>query len=94
MKRFPQHRKIGAGHTMGMLRLGFSEIRSLPYNGSNIAQPTEYGIFGRETPGEIAESRRSDFDAWQGSDPADIRSMTAGRDTVARDRKAPDFEME
>jgi hypothetical protein len=53
-------RKIGEGHAAAMLRLGGKEIRNVAYPGSNIAQPTEYGIFGTLTPGEIAEARRSE----------------------------------
>jgi hypothetical protein len=93
MKRFPQQRKVGEGHLAGMGRLGMSEIRALPYNGSNIAQPTEYGIFGRETPGEIAESRRF-YEAWRGSDPSDVRANALNRASIERDRKTPDMEME
>jgi hypothetical protein len=43
-----------------MLKLGLSELRAAFYPGSNIAQPTEYGVFGKETPGEVADMREGD----------------------------------
>ena len=52
--------KIGAGHAAAMARLGLDELRAAMYTKSNVAQPTEYGIYGTKTPGEVAESRRAD----------------------------------
>lgn len=49
--------KIGSGHAKAMARQGLAELRAAFYPNSNIAQPTEYGVFGRETPGEIADGR-------------------------------------
>jgi hypothetical protein len=44
-----------------MGRLGFKEAQVLgSFQGSNVAQPPEYGIFGHATPGEVAEARRGD----------------------------------
>ena len=51
--------KIGSGHARGMLKQGLSELRAAFYPGSNIAQPPEYGIFGKETPGEVSSSREA-----------------------------------
>ena len=56
----PPKPKIGNGHVAGMARLGLNELRGAFYTGSNIAQPTEYGIYGHQTPGEIAEDRKLD----------------------------------
>jgi hypothetical protein len=50
--------KIGEGHLSAMARLGLKEVRGAMYTGSNVAQPSEYGIFGTKTPGEVAEDRR------------------------------------
>jgi hypothetical protein len=52
--------KIGAGHASAMARLGLKELRSAAYPESNVAQPSEYGLYGTRTPGEVAEARRSD----------------------------------
>lgn len=49
--------KIGSGHLRAMGKQGLAELRAAFYPGSNIAQPTEYGIFGRETPGEVSAER-------------------------------------
>lgn len=51
--------KIGSGHASAMFRQGLSELRAALYTDSNLAQPTEYGIAGTLTPGEVADSRRN-----------------------------------
>jgi hypothetical protein len=53
-------RKIGEGHAEAMGRLGMREIRGAVYPGSNVAQPSEYGLYGTMTQGEVAEARRGD----------------------------------
>ncbi|MBL9118509.1 MAG: hypothetical protein JNL80_01185 [Phycisphaerae bacterium] len=50
-------KKWGSGHMKAMAKQGLAELRGLMYTGSNVAQPTEYGIFGKETPSEVAASR-------------------------------------
>jgi hypothetical protein len=52
--------KIGAGHLSAMGRLGLKELRGALYPESNAAQPSEYGLYGTQTPGEVAEARRGD----------------------------------
>ncbi|MGD9790601.1 MAG: hypothetical protein AB7Q00_12630 [Phycisphaerales bacterium] len=49
--------KIGAGHASAMMRQGLSELRGVFFNESNVAQPTQYGIYGHVTPGEVAKER-------------------------------------
>jgi hypothetical protein len=51
--------KCGSGHVGAMARQGLSELRGAFYPESNVAQPTEYGMYGRVTPGEVAESREA-----------------------------------
>lgn len=53
-----QKPKIGAGHASAMFRQGLRELRAAFFPDSNIAQPTEHGIFGTKTPGEVADSRQ------------------------------------
>ncbi len=52
--------KIGEGTATGMVRQGLRELRGAMYTQSNVAQPTDYGIWGNQTPGEVADSRRND----------------------------------
>ncbi len=52
--------KIGEGHLEAMGRLGLREIRGAFYPESNVAQHSEYGLYGTRTPGEVAADRRSD----------------------------------
>jgi hypothetical protein len=51
--------KIGSGHVRAMAKQGLEELRAALYPGSNIAQPTGYGVFGKETPGEVAQQREN-----------------------------------
>ena len=53
-------RKIGEGHAAAMARLGLRELRAAMYPSGNVAQQSEYGLYGTLTPGEVAESRRHD----------------------------------
>lgn len=52
--------KIGAGHAEAMFRQGLAELRNALYPESNVAQQAQYGLYGTKTPGEVAESRRSE----------------------------------
>lgn len=56
----PPQAKIGTGHANAMFRQGLSELRATLYTGSNIAQQPEYGLYGHQTPGEIAADRKPD----------------------------------
>ena len=56
----PASAKIGDGHAHAMFRQGLSELRASLYTGSNIAQSAEYGLYGHQTPGEIAADRKPD----------------------------------
>lgn len=59
MKNESEEPKIGAGHAAAMLRLGLKELRAAAFHPeSNVAQPSEYGLYGTRTPGEVAESRK------------------------------------
>lgn len=89
--------KIGAGHVKAMGRQGLRELRGALYPQSNIAQPTEYGVFGTQTPGEVAESRRDDGkemeeEARTGSVLADRIEQIQARDVRGRDERSPDME--
>lgn len=58
MKNDKDEPKIGAGHAAAMARMGLKELRAAFYPQSNVAQPSEYGLYGTRTPGEVAESRK------------------------------------
>ena len=90
----PASAKIGDGHAHAMFRQGLSELRASLYTGSNIAQSAEYGLYGHQTPGEIAADRKPDPTPTLEEEPArsplqqsmkeaDARSQTADR---TRDR--------
>ena len=53
-------RKFGEGHVSAMGRLGLGELRGALYPESNVAQHSEYGLYGTLTPGEVAEARRGE----------------------------------
>lgn len=71
-------RKIGDGHAAAMARLGLRELRGAMYPGGNVAQHSEYGLYGTMTPGEVAESRRSD--------DRDLEDESPRKDSVLADR--------
>lgn len=58
-----QKAKIGAGHASAWFRQGLRELRAIFFPESNVAQQTEYGIFGTKTPGEVASGRQPDSQA-------------------------------
>lgn len=72
--------KIGAGHAGAMWRQGLSELRAMLYSESKIAQPTEYGMAGSLTPGEVAESRRADSPALTGEQSSVIAARLRSHD--------------
>lgn len=51
--------KIGAGHASAMFRQGLAEIRGALYNEGTVAQPTQLGIYGTKTPGEVQHEREA-----------------------------------
>jgi hypothetical protein len=88
--------KIGAGHASAMVRQGLRELRAAMYPGSNVAQPAEYGLYGTRTPGEVAESRRSDsldLEEERSSVLSDrLRQAEVSHGVHGRDGKEPEKE--
>lgn len=76
--------KFGAGHASAMWRQGLGELRAAFYPESNVAQPTEYGIYGTKTPQEIVEDKRpgegEPNDDARPSLADRLKQMDAGRD--------------
>ena len=91
MERNETDMKIGAGHAHAMFRQGLRELRGAMYPESNVAQPAEYGLYGTRTPGEVAESRRSetmDLEEERGSILGDrLAKAEASRDVRGREDK-------
>jgi hypothetical protein len=52
--------KLGAGHASAMARQGLAELRAALYADSNVAQPAEYGMYGRPTPQEIVDDKTAE----------------------------------
>lgn len=53
--------KIGAGHVQAMGRLGLAELRNAAsMEGSNVAAPSEAGLFGTATPSEVVAQRSAE----------------------------------
>src|SRR5271155_1635826 len=50
-------RKIGAGHTEAMFRLGLKELRNAANPSRESVADNEIGLYGTQTQGEIAEAR-------------------------------------
>lgn len=91
-------RKIGDGHAGAMWRQGLAELRAAVYPDSNVAQPVEYGMYGKPTPGEVAKDRTAD--SHEPSVTGDNRSVlakqedraTPARDEPGQDQKHRDME--
>jgi hypothetical protein len=95
MKRFGEQTKIGTGHASAFFRQGLRELRAAFYPESNVAQQSEYGLYGTRTPGEIAESRRAELEA--SAEPQSTlgeRLQSARRDGQEVPRDARDLERE
>lgn len=82
--------KIGSGHAGAMWRQGLAELRGAFFNESNVAQPTQYGVWGTRTPGEVAEARRADArdpEEEHGSILADRLQRAGARDVYGRESR-------
>ena len=86
-----EDKKVGEGHLAAMGRLGVRELRGATYPGSNVAQQSEYGLYGTLTPGEVAESRRGDGRDLDEESPRG-NSILADRLQQAKDRSDRDLE--
>jgi hypothetical protein len=93
----PNGPKIGEGHASAMFRQGLRELRGALYPESNVAQPPEYGLYGTQTPGEVAEARRATPEPSRDEEPikspladslrrAESRPAEPNRDSMELDR--------
>jgi hypothetical protein len=81
--------KWGATALAGYGRQGLAELRAaLPLADSPIAQPTNYGMPGMATPGEVTEARRDE------SLSVDEEPALVGGGNVNRDERDQDFGMD
>lgn len=67
-----------------MFRQGLSELRATLYTGSNIAQQPEYGLYGHQTPGEIAADRKPDPSPTLDEEPAQSPLQQSMKEADAR----------
>src|SRR5262249_47719246 len=52
---------FGAGHMQAMGRLGLAELRAaVSFEGSNIVQPTERGLYGTALQSEVKDQREAE----------------------------------
>ena len=91
----PAQPKIGTGHASAMFRQGLSEARAALYTGSNIAQPPEYGLYGHQTPGEIAADRQPHPTPTHDEEPVQTPLQQSMREADARAQsRVPDKNYE
>jgi hypothetical protein len=76
-------------------RQGLEELRAaLPLADSPIAQPTDYGMWGKATPGEVAESRREDVELMDEHSVVGSRINQVMGDTRDKDDRDTSMERE
>jgi hypothetical protein len=77
-----------------MARQGLKELRAALYSESNIAQATDYGIYGMSTPGEVAQERQGETPSLEeehGSTLGDkLKQAEASRDDPGREDREHD----
>lgn len=81
--------KIGAGHASAMWRQGLAELRAAFYPESNIAQPTQYGIYGTLTPGEVADSRKPEAERDHDEEPHRASAELGKQPAAEREQREP-----
>lgn len=76
--------KIGAGSLQAMGRLGLQELRNAAYAGSNVAAPTEKGMYGTAMPSDVNEQRGAEpmSESWL----ADAAQTGPAQSTVSQTR--------
>jgi hypothetical protein len=84
--------KWGATALAGYGRQGLAELRAaLPLADSPIAQPTNYGMPGMATPGEVTEARREESPEFENN--LILAHADGGRDERGRDIQGPDHDL-
>jgi hypothetical protein len=82
--------KIGATALQAYARQGLAELRAAaPHAASPIAQPTDYGMPGVATPGEVTEARR---DEQASPEHLDAEQIERAERAVERDERGIDFD--
>jgi len=85
-------RKIGAGSLQAMGRLGLQELRNTMYAGSNVAAPTEKGMYGTALISDVQEQRSAEPKSESRSIDRDDNSpvaMPSERSTRSMDGVSP-----
>ena len=79
---------IGAGSFEAWMRQGLKELRGALYPESNVAQPTEHGMYGTVTPGEVRDQRREEARGVE----EDKGSILADREQLAEARAREEMD--
>ncbi len=79
----------GAGSLQAFFRQGLSEIRGALYADSNIAQPTEHGMYGTTIPSEVQRQREAepDVSAERASSLIERVQRMVGKEPAREDRE-------
>lgn len=83
----------GAGSWQAFQRLGLHELRAALYPNSNVAQPTEMGMYGTATPQEVANEKQNEVKEQESSFHRELREATE-RAEIEREREPREREME
>lgn len=75
--------KFGAGTGQAWLRQGLHEIRNALYPGSNVAAPTETGMYGTALPSEVAADKQRDLRPGETPNASIIESRIRSADRLA-----------
>ena len=87
--------KLGSTALAGYWRQGLAELRAAaPYGDATIAQPTDYGMPGMATPGEVGEARRDEPVPLDGDSVVESRLQAAMADRDDRGRDDRDLELD
>lgn len=96
MERHDESRPpIGAGSFQAWMRQGLKEVRGMIYPESNVAQPTEHGMYGTVTPGEVRDQRREEahgVEEDKGSILADREQQAESRAREEQERDSKEME--
>lgn len=97
MEEKQSEQKIGVGHAGAMFRQGLSELRGILYPESNVAQPSQIGLYGTMTQGEVMKERGvlgRDVDEQSMSVEEPALTEARPEDVEPPTQDEPDLEME
>ena len=76
--------KLGAGSLAAWFRAGLAEFRALwTFSPTDVGQPTQHGMYGTKTQGEVAQERKRDA-----REAAEIGALNEEPDSVLDGRES------